>query len=155
MGLPGRVWGSQAGLQGRSVLPAQPDAEALTQPRAGCAWRRQLLNPSGDGTKILSWLCLSLSQRCSSLIWALPLQRTLWTCCLSHGASTFRGSQRFWGCLTEQSHCPELLPPFLVFMIPVPVSGLLQADAKETFQTPVIPTRWMFIRHNPCDMSTE
>lgn len=42
----------------------------------------------------------------------------------------------------EQSHCPELLPPFLVFLIPVPISGLLQADAKASaeswgFQTPV------------------
>lgn len=80
--------------------------------------------------KILPWLCLSLSQLLKTDLGlstaenpldllpvtrqgpALPLPAVLR---LSDG---------------EQSHCPELLSPFLVFVIPVPVSGLFQADAK-------------------------
>lgn len=85
--------------------------------------------------KIVSWPCLSLSQLLEvpsmPRVWALPLQKTLWACSLSLG----RG-QRFPGLPAvlqvsdgERSRCPELLPPFLVFVIPVPVSGFLQADA--------------------------
>lgn len=79
--------------------------------------------------KILSWLCLSLSQ-----LLKLPSMPGLGPATAENPLDllpvTWQGQVFPSGSEDgEQSHCPELLPPFLLFGIPVPVSGLLRAGA--------------------------
>lgn len=83
--------------------------------------------------KIVSRLCLSLSQ-----LLEVPSMPGLGPSTAENPLDVSQGrGQRFAGLPAvlrvsdgEQSRCPGLLPPFLVFVIPVPVSGSLQADVK-------------------------